>query len=90
MQQRPDRYDGYSVERTPVEAEYWPFWYQGLTVSDAVRLLLKKVVEEKKLPFDQLTPNTETIKAVHRRNVKTISSEADLFKELIADDQGHR
>jgi DNA-damage-inducible protein J len=61
----------------------------GLTVSDAVRLLLKKVVEEKKLPFNPLIPNTETIKAIkeaRRGKVKTVSSVDELFKDLNADD----
>jgi len=36
----------------------------GLTVSDAVRLMLTKVAEEKKLPFDLLRPNQTTIDAM--------------------------
>ena len=36
----------------------------GLTVSDAVRLLLKKVAQEKKLPFSRLIPNDATIEAM--------------------------
>ena len=36
----------------------------GLTVSDAVRLLLTKVAHEKALPFELLTPNQETIAAM--------------------------
>lgn len=61
----------------------------GLTVSDAVRLLLKKVAEEKKLPFNLLIPNAETINAIkasRRGDVKAVSSEDELFKELNADD----
>jgi DNA-damage-inducible protein J len=33
----------------------------GLTVSDAVRLMLTKVAKEKALPFDVWQPNAETI-----------------------------
>jgi DNA-damage-inducible protein J len=65
----------------------------GLTVSDAVRLLLKKVAEEKQLPFNPLIPNTETIKAIKAArsgDVKTAGSVDELFKELNADDQIHR
>jgi DNA-damage-inducible protein J len=65
----------------------------GLTVSDAVRLLLKKVAEEKKLPFNPLIPNTETIKAIKAArsgDVKTAGSVDELFNELNADDQLHR
>ena len=36
----------------------------GLTVSDAVRLLLIRVAQEKALPFAPLIPNAVTIKAV--------------------------
>ena len=36
----------------------------GLTVSDAVRLLLTKVAKEHALPFDPLIPNETTIAAM--------------------------
>lgn len=36
----------------------------GLTVSDAFRLLLVRVVAEKSLPFEPLNPNAETIAAM--------------------------
>ena len=36
----------------------------GLTVSDAVRLLLTRVARDKALPFELLTPNTETVAAM--------------------------
>ena len=36
----------------------------GLTVSDAVRLLLTRVAREKELPFASLIPNAETIAAM--------------------------
>ena len=36
----------------------------GLSVSDAVRLLLTRVAREKALPFAPLTPNAETIAAM--------------------------
>ncbi|MXY58862.1 MAG: type II toxin-antitoxin system RelB/DinJ family antitoxin [Gammaproteobacteria bacterium] len=36
----------------------------GLTVSDAVRLLLTRVTREKALPFAPLIPNDETIAAM--------------------------
>jgi len=35
----------------------------GLTVSDAVRLLLTKVSQEKALPFEPLVPNAATYSA---------------------------
>ena len=36
----------------------------GLTVSDAVRLLLTKVAQEKRLPFAPLIPNEATVEAM--------------------------
>ena len=36
----------------------------GLTVSDAVRLMLTRVAREKALPFDPLIPNEATIAAM--------------------------
>ena len=36
----------------------------GLTVSDAVRLLLTKVAHDKALPFAPLVPNADTVKAM--------------------------
>ncbi len=36
----------------------------GLTVSDAVRLMLTKVAQEKALPFEPLIPNDTTIAAM--------------------------
>ena len=36
----------------------------GLTVSDAVRLMLTKIAKEKSLPFDLWQPNAETIAAM--------------------------
>ena len=36
----------------------------GLTVSDAVRLLLTRVAREKALPFEPLAPNETTIAAM--------------------------
>lgn len=36
----------------------------GLTVSDAVRLMLTRVAREKALPFEPLIPNATTIQAM--------------------------
>ncbi len=36
----------------------------GLTVSDAFRLLLMKIAQEKALPFEPLIPNKQTIAAM--------------------------
>lgn len=36
----------------------------GLTVSDAVRLMLTRIAREHTLPFDPLIPNEETVAAM--------------------------
>lgn len=36
----------------------------GLTVSDAFRVMLTRVAQEKKLPFEPLIPNKKTIAAM--------------------------
>jgi len=38
----------------------------GLTVSDAVRLLLTRVAQDKALPFELLAPNATTIAAMRK------------------------
>ena len=61
----------------------------GLTVSDAVRLLLTKVAQEKALPFAPLIPNEATIEAMKeaRRGklARFVDAEA-LLDDLHADD----
>ena len=61
----------------------------GLTVSDAVRLLLTKVAQEKALPFAPLVPNAVTIEAMkeaRRGGLPGFGSVQDLLDELHADD----
>ncbi len=56
----------------------------GLTVSDAVRLLLTKVAREHTLPFDLLVPNAETIAAMKEARQGNLTSFATV-EELMAD-----
>ena len=61
----------------------------GLTVSDAVRLLLTKVAHEKALPFAPLIPNEATIQAMkeaRRGGLPRFTNVQELFDELHADD----
>lgn len=61
----------------------------GLTVSDAVRLLLTKVAHEKALPFAPLVPNAATIEAMkeaRRGGLPRFASVEDLLDDLHADD----
>jgi DNA-damage-inducible protein J len=61
----------------------------GLTVSDAVRLMLVRVAAEKALPFEPLVPNAKTIKAMkaaRRGELVTAGRADDLLGRLNADD----
>ncbi len=61
----------------------------GLTISDAVRLLLTKVAQEKALPFAPLVPNSVTIEAMkeaRRGGLPRFGSVQDLLDDLHADD----
>ncbi len=60
----------------------------GLSLSDAFRLLLKRVTAEKALPFEPLVPNPETVaamKAAHRGDLVTAGEPASLLASLNAD-----
>ena len=46
----------------------------GLSLSDAVRLLLVRVAAGKALPFEIRVPNTSTIRAMEDVNVGTLES----------------
>ncbi len=61
----------------------------GLTVSDAVRLLLTKIAREHALPFDPLIPNETTIAAMKEAragNLPRVKSIKELKKALNAGD----
>jgi len=57
----------------------------GISVSDAVRILLVRVAAEKALPFEVKTPNATTVKAMRAADKgkgKRMPSAAGLFKDL--------
>ncbi|HUI78531.1 MAG TPA: type II toxin-antitoxin system RelB/DinJ family antitoxin [Bryobacteraceae bacterium] len=57
----------------------------GISVSDAVRMLLVRVAAEKALPFEVKMPNAATVKALRatdRGKGKRMNSAEGLFKEL--------
>jgi DNA-damage-inducible protein J len=57
----------------------------GISVSDAVRMLLVRVAAEKALPFDVRVPNATTIKAMRAADKgkgKRLTSTDALFKDL--------
>jgi DNA-damage-inducible protein J len=57
----------------------------GLSVSDAVRILLVRVAAEKALPFEVRAPNATTVKAMQaadRRKGKRFKTASALFEDL--------
>jgi DNA-damage-inducible protein J len=57
----------------------------GISVSDAVRMLLVRVAAEKALPFDVKIPNATTVKALRAADKgkgKRLTSAGALFKDL--------
>jgi DNA-damage-inducible protein J len=61
----------------------------GLTISDAVRILLIRIVREKALPFEPLVPNAQTIEAMkeaRRGNLRSFATVEGLMADLKADD----
>jgi DNA-damage-inducible protein J len=57
----------------------------GMSVSDAVRLLLVRVAAEQALPFEIRVPNPTTVKALQaaeRRRGKKFAAPDALFKDL--------
>ncbi len=61
----------------------------GLTVSDAFRMMLVRTVAERRLPFDPLVPNAETIdamQAARRGDTRKVGGLDDLLADLHAED----
>ncbi len=61
----------------------------GLSLSDAFRLLLKRVAAEKTLPFELHQPNAKTVaamKAARAGELVTVCRPTELLARLNADD----
>jgi DNA-damage-inducible protein J len=61
----------------------------GLTVSDAFRLMIMRIANDKALPFEPLAPNAETIeamKAARRGDLVTVGKPENLLASLNAGD----
>ena len=61
----------------------------GLTVSDAFRLLMIRVAQDKAMPFEPLIPNAETIAAMEDARagrMKAFPTVEALMADLYADD----
>lgn len=61
----------------------------GLSISDAIRLLMMRIADEHRLPFEVKVPNSKTRKAIKElesgkgKRVKTVN---DLMADLNSDD----
>lgn len=61
----------------------------GLSISDAIRLLMLRIADERRLPFDVKVPNATTKKAIAELEAgkgMTFSGVDDLMADLHADD----
>jgi len=61
----------------------------GLSVSDAVRVLLTRVAAEKALPYEVKVPNAETaaaMKKARKGGLRSFDSVRDLMADLNAED----
>lgn len=57
----------------------------GLTVSDAIRLLLTKIAKEHEVPFNMIMSNKHTVAAIQnarKGKVKSFNTVSDLMTEL--------
>ena len=57
----------------------------GLSVSEAIRLLLRRVAEEKRLPFAVRVPNAATVRAMNELNQgrgQRFENVEELFQDL--------
>jgi DNA-damage-inducible protein J len=57
----------------------------GLSVSDAIRLLMFRIADEQRLPFSVQVPNVKTVKAMDELKAgqgKRFNNEQDLFNDL--------
>ena len=57
----------------------------GLTVSDAVRILLTRVAREKMMPLELLTPNAATLAAMEETGNRSNLPRFNTIEELMAD-----
>ena len=61
----------------------------GLSISDAIRLLMLRIADEKRLPFEVRIPNAETKKAINELESgkgKRFNSVQALMDDLHAED----
>jgi DNA-damage-inducible protein J len=64
----------------------------GLSISDAIRLLMLRIVDERRLPFEVKSPNASTRKAIAQLETgkgKRFTSIEALIADLNADDRAN-
>ena len=57
----------------------------GMSISEAIRLLMVRIAEEKRLPFAVYVPNSTTLEAMDELNAemgKRFESAEELFQDL--------
>ena len=57
----------------------------GLSVSDAIRLLMMRIADEKRLPFEVKVPNSSSVESMNELEEgrgKRFESSDELFKDL--------
>ena len=78
------RIDAHTKERASDALEA-----MGLSISDAIRLLMLRVADEKRLPFEVRVPNSQTRRAINELETgkgKKFRSVETLMADLNADD----
>ncbi len=78
------RIDAHTKERAADALEA-----MGLSISDAIRLLMLRIADERRMPFDVKAPNAATRKAIaelEAGKAERFVSVDDLMKDLHADD----
>lgn len=77
------------IDRTTKQEATQLFQQMGITVSDAIRMMLVQAVAERALPFEVKAPNPETVAALQASRdgeVTRVASVDDLFADLGDDD----
>jgi DNA-damage-inducible protein J len=84
-----DTYVRARIDTTTKERATEALAAMGLSVSDAIRLLMIRVVDERRLPFEIKAPNATTRKAIRELEAKKgqrFRSTKALMADLNADD----
>ncbi len=63
-------------ERQPARRRQKALSAMGITISDAVRMMLVRIAEEKRLPFEVRVPNSRTARAL--REARAARSRGEL------------